>query len=65
MSHISKRMYLLTTNKLKANFDLIYFRPISKSAQNWFGLGLTIVDSLDTMLIMGLQVTILNSVVNQ
>lgn len=32
-----------------------HLRPISKSAQNWFGLGLTIVDSLDTMLIMGLQ----------
>ncbi len=31
------------------------YRPISKSAQNWFGLGLTIVDSLDTMLVMGLQ----------
>lgn len=32
-----------------------HLRPISKSAQNWFGLGLTIVDSLDTMWIMNLQ----------
>eukprot|EP00095_Tigriopus_kingsejongensis_P001707 maker-scaffold802_size95064-snap-gene-0.18 protein:Tk01707 transcript:maker-scaffold802_size95064-snap-gene-0.18-mRNA-1 annotation:"endoplasmic reticulum mannosyl-oligosaccharide -alpha-mannosidase" len=32
-----------------------HLRPLSKSAQNWFGLGLTIVDSLDTMLIMNLK----------
>ncbi len=32
-----------------------HLRPISKSAQNWFGLGLTIVDSLDTLLIAGLK----------
>uniref|UniRef100_A0A914XIA6 alpha-1,2-Mannosidase n=1 Tax=Plectus sambesii TaxID=2011161 RepID=A0A914XIA6_9BILA len=30
-------------------------RPISKSFQEWFGTGLTIVDSLDTMLIFGLN----------
>ena len=34
-----------------------HLRPISKSGQNWFGLGLTIVDSLDTMLIMNLKVS--------
>lgn len=32
-----------------------HLRPISRSAQNWFGLGLTLVDSLDTMLVMGLK----------
>jgi len=32
-----------------------HLRPISKAGQNWFGLGLTIVDSLDTMLIMNLK----------
>lgn len=31
-----------------------HLKPISKGAQNWFGLGLTLVDSLDTMLIMNL-----------
>lgn len=30
-------------------------RPISKVSSNWFGLGLTIVDSLDTIYIMDLQ----------
>ncbi|XP_026687894.1 endoplasmic reticulum mannosyl-oligosaccharide 1,2-alpha-mannosidase-like [Diaphorina citri] len=30
-------------------------KPLSKSAHKWFGLGLTIVDSLDTMWIMGLH----------
>ncbi|XP_078605184.1 endoplasmic reticulum mannosyl-oligosaccharide 1,2-alpha-mannosidase-like isoform X3 [Branchiostoma floridae x Branchiostoma japonicum] len=30
-------------------------KPISKAASDWFGLGLTIVDSLDTMWIMGLM----------
>lgn len=30
-------------------------RPISKLSTNWFGLGLTIVDSLDTIYIMDLQ----------
>lgn len=29
--------------------------PLSKSSEEWFHLGLTIVDSLDTMLIMNLQ----------
>lgn len=32
-----------------------HLRPISKGAQNWFGLGLTLIDSLDTMLIMNLK----------
>ena len=32
-----------------------HLRPISKSAQNWFGLGLTLIDSLDTMYIMNLK----------
>lgn len=31
-----------------------HLRPISRSGQNWFGLGLTIIDALDTMYIMGL-----------
>lgn len=30
-------------------------KPISKKYYEWFGLGLTIVDSLDTMYIMGLN----------
>uniref|UniRef100_A0A8D8YM95 alpha-1,2-Mannosidase n=1 Tax=Cacopsylla melanoneura TaxID=428564 RepID=A0A8D8YM95_9HEMI len=30
-------------------------KPISKSAHKWFGLGLTLVDSLDTLWIMGLH----------
>lgn len=30
-------------------------KPISMGYEDWFGLGLTIVDSLDTMLIMDLQ----------
>ena len=30
-------------------------RPVSKGWQEWFGLGLTIVDSLDTAWIMGLK----------
>lgn len=29
--------------------------PISKTATEWFGTGLTLVDSLDTMVIMGLK----------
>ncbi|CAG5127693.1 unnamed protein product [Candidula unifasciata] len=29
--------------------------PISKSSSEWFGTGLTLVDSLDTMVIMGLK----------
>lgn len=32
-----------------------HLKPITKSYQNWFGLGLTIVDSLDTMFMMGLK----------
>lgn len=30
-------------------------KPISGSIHDWFGLGLTIVDSIDTIYIMGLQ----------
>ncbi|PRD25562.1 UNVERIFIED_CONTAM: Endoplasmic reticulum mannosyl-oligosaccharide 1,2-alpha-mannosidase [Trichonephila clavipes] len=32
-----------------------HLKPITKTFQNWFGLGLTIVDSLDTMYMMDLQ----------
>lgn len=32
-----------------------HLRPISKGAQNWFGLGLTLIDSLDTLVIMNLH----------
>ncbi|ODN06102.1 Endoplasmic reticulum mannosyl-oligosaccharide 1,2-alpha-mannosidase [Orchesella cincta] len=32
-----------------------HLRPISKTGQDWFGLALTLIDSLDTMYIMGLQ----------
>ncbi|XP_015925664.1 endoplasmic reticulum mannosyl-oligosaccharide 1,2-alpha-mannosidase isoform X2 [Parasteatoda tepidariorum] len=31
-----------------------HLKPITKTFQNWFGLGLTIVDSLDTLYMMGL-----------
>lgn len=30
-------------------------KPVSQSSHEWFGLGLSIVDSLDTMYIMGLE----------
>lgn len=30
-------------------------KPISMGSQDWFGLGLTIVDSLDTLYIMDMQ----------
>lgn len=30
-------------------------RPISKSYTEWFGLGLTLIDALDTMWILGLK----------
>ncbi len=32
-----------------------HLKPVSKSAQNWFGLGLTIVDALDTLFLMNLR----------
>lgn len=32
-----------------------HLKPISRSAHNWFGLGLTMVDALDTMYLMGLE----------
>lgn len=30
-------------------------RPVSQSFSEWFGLGLTLIDSLDTMWILGLK----------
>lgn len=30
-------------------------KPISESSHDWFGLGLTLIDSLDTIYIMGLE----------
>jgi len=30
-------------------------KPLTKTYQEWMGIGLTIVDSIDTMYIMGLQ----------
>ena len=30
-------------------------QPITKNYETWFDLGLTLIDSLDTMYIMGLQ----------
>jgi len=32
-----------------------HLKPISKNHQTWFGLGLTLIDSLDTMLVMNLK----------
>ena len=32
-----------------------HLKPISKTHQTWFGLGLTLIDSLDTMLVMNLK----------
>ena len=32
-----------------------HLHPISHSYDNWFGIGLTLIDSLDTMYIMGLE----------
>ena len=32
-----------------------HLKPISKVHQTWFGLGLTLIDSLDTMLVMNLR----------
>ena len=32
-----------------------HLKPISQKAHDWFGLGLTLVDSLDTMYIMNLM----------
>lgn len=32
-----------------------HLKPIAESYHDWFGLGLTIVDSLDTIFIMGLK----------
>jgi len=43
------------TNYRRFSWGEDHLRPISKTGQNWFGLGLTIVDSLDTMLIMNLR----------
>jgi hypothetical protein len=32
-----------------------HLKPISGGGQDWFGLGLTLIDSLDTMYVMNLQ----------
>lgn len=32
-----------------------HLRPLTKTKQNWFGVGLTIVDSIDTLLLMGMK----------
>ncbi|XP_076320901.1 endoplasmic reticulum mannosyl-oligosaccharide 1,2-alpha-mannosidase-like isoform X2 [Tachypleus tridentatus] len=32
-----------------------HLKPVSKSYHNWFGVGLTLIDALDTMYIMGLK----------
>ena len=32
-----------------------HLRPISKTKHNWFSVGLTILDSLDTLIMMGLE----------
>ncbi|QQP56563.1 alpha-1_2-Mannosidase, partial [Caligus rogercresseyi] len=32
-----------------------HLKPISMGTMNWFGLGLTIIDGLDTMVLMNLQ----------
>ena len=32
-----------------------HLKPISKKYHDWFGLGLTLIDSLDTMYMMGLK----------
>jgi len=37
-------------------------KPLSKSSHTWFDLGLTLIDSLDTMYIMGLADGMLLSV---
>ena len=31
------------------------YHPLSKTHSEWFGVGLTIIDSLDTLIIMGLR----------
>uniref|UniRef100_A0A3P9QAR1 alpha-1,2-Mannosidase n=1 Tax=Poecilia reticulata TaxID=8081 RepID=A0A3P9QAR1_POERE len=46
MNRLSYREYAWGHDELK---------PISKSFSEWFGLGLTLIDSLDTMWIMGLK----------
>jgi hypothetical protein len=37
-----------------------HLKPISKTYNDWFNLGLTLIDSLDTMYIMGLESGMLN-----
>ena len=39
----------------KYGFGRDEIKPISKSYHTWFGIGLTLVDSLDTLLLMGLN----------
>lgn len=32
-----------------------HLKPITKGKQNWFGVGLTILDAMDTLLMMGME----------
>lgn len=43
------------TGYRKYAWGLDELRPLSKSGQQWMGVGLTIIDSLDTIIIMGLH----------
>lgn len=42
-----------------------HLKPISEGYHDWFGLGLTIVDSLDTIYIMGLTQGTINQVLDK
>jgi len=42
-------------NYKKYAWGMDELRPVSGRGTNWFGVGLTIVDSLDTLYIMGLK----------
>lgn len=39
----------------KFAWGMDHLKPITKKGQTWFGIGLTILDSLDTLLIAGLD----------
>lgn len=43
----------------KFAWGMDHLKPITKKGQTWFGIGLTILDSLDTLLIAGLDQGIL------
>lgn len=50
-----KDAYRSTFNAYRASaWGYDELKPLSKRGHNWFGLGLTLVDSLDTMLLMNL-----------